>query len=84
MNRVNELVIVKDDYRTKEEFENAIRDAIMVLLNNNYIMTVKYDANEKDLGIIVIHYNYAQEEMGAAYPEWLYPEERESVVWEDA
>lgn len=83
MNRVNEIVIVKDDYKTKEEFENAIRDAIMVLLNNNYIMTVKYDANEKDLGIVVIHYNYAQTEMGAAYPHWLYPEEEETIVWKN-
>ena len=57
MKKVNQLVVCKDDYNTKEEFENAIKDAVMVLLNNNYIMTVKYD--EKEMGIVAIEYDYA-------------------------
>ena len=81
MKNINELVICRDTYESQEEFENAIRDAIMVLLNNNYIMTVKYD--EKGLGIVAIEYNYAKQEYGDAYPYWLSPEEWESVVWED-
>lgn len=81
MNRVNQLTVCKDDYKTKEEFENAIKDAIMLLLNNNYIMTVKYDDCDKELGVIVIEYNYADLEYGAAYPHWLYPYEEESVVY---
>ena len=76
---VNEIVICKDDYKTKEEFESAIKDAIMVLLNNNYIMTVRYD--EKALGIVAIEYNYQNQEYGCHYPYWLSPEEFESVVW---
>lgn len=81
MKSVNKIVICKDEYKSKEEFENAIRDAIMVLLNNNYIMTVRYD--DKGLGIVVIEYNYAEQEYGEAYPYWLLPEEWESVEWED-
>lgn len=81
MQNVNEIVICKDEYKSKEEFENAIRDAIMVLLNNNYIMTVRYD--DKGLGIVVIEYNYANQEFGCAYPYWLEPEELESVDWKD-
>lgn len=81
MKKINSIEIVKSEYKTEEEFENAIRDAIMVLLNNNYIMTVKYE--EKGLGIVEIEYNYAKEEYGDYYPHWLFPEEWESVVWQD-
>ena len=77
MKRANELVICKDDYKTKEDFENAIKEAIMVLLNNNYIMTVRYD--DKGIGIVSIEYNYVKEEYGDYYPRWLLPEEYETV-----
>lgn len=81
MNKVNEIVICKDEYKSQEEFENAIRDAIMVLLNNNYIMTVRYD--EKGLGIVAIEYNSDDQIFGEPYPYWLSPREWESVLWED-
>ena len=80
-NKANSLVICRDEYKNKEEFENAIKDAIMVLLNNNYIMVVKYD--EKGLGIVSIEYNYANEEFGDRQPRWLLPEEEESVIWKE-
>lgn len=79
MKKVNQIVICKDEYESKEDFENAIKDAVMVLLNNNYIMTVKYD--EKGLGIVSIEYNHVEQEFGDAYPYWLFPEEWESVEW---
>lgn len=79
MKKVNQLVVCNDDYKNKEEFENAIKDAILVLLNNNYIMTIKYD--DKELGIVVIEYDYADVGIGTPYPIWLYPEEEESVVY---
>lgn len=53
----------------------------MVLLNNNYITTVKYDAMDKEMGIVVIDYNYADEEYGDRYPYWLYPDEEESIIY---
>lgn len=79
MKNINQIVICKDQYKSQEEFENAIRDAVMVLLNNNYIMTVRYD--EKGLGIVAIEYNYAEQEFGDRYPYWMLPEEHESVIW---
>lgn len=81
MNRVNSIVICRDKFDSKEEFENAIRDAVMVLLNNEYIMTVKYD--DKGVGIVVIDYNYGDNAYGDAYPYWLIPEEYESISWCD-
>lgn len=81
MNKVNSIVICKDNFNSQEEFENAIRDAIMVLLENDYIMTVKYD--DKGIGIVVINYNYSNQEFGDVYPYWLMPEEYESIFWDD-
>ena len=81
MNNVNQLVICKEDYETKQDFENAIRDAVMVLLNNNYIMTVRYD--EKELGVVSIEYEKNDEMFGCDYPRWLSPTEYESVVFDD-
>ena len=81
MKDVNEIVICKEDYETTEDWENAIKKAIMVLLDNNYIMTIGYD--EKDLGIVVVEYNYDNECYGGHYPYWLSPDEWESVVWDN-
>lgn len=75
-NDVNSLVVCRDDYHTNEEFEDALKKAIFVLLDNGYIMTVKYD-DGKDLGIVAIDYEYANEEFGCRYPHWLLPEEEE-------
>lgn len=81
MNDVNSIVICRDTYTTQSDFQNAIRDAIMVLLNNDYIMTVKYD--EKGLGIVEIDYESCDQELGAPYPYWLTPEEAENVSMGD-
>ena len=81
MTKVNRLTVCKEDYKSYAEFRNAITDAIMVLLNNGYIMTVKYDVCDKELGIVVIDFNYADEEYGDRLPCWLLPEEEESVIY---
>ena len=75
MNNINILEIDRDDYVTKEDFANAVRDAVMVLLNNHYIMTV-----EDDGLVVVITYNYADSQYGCDYPYWLSPEEWENVL----
>jgi hypothetical protein len=79
MKDVNQLVVCKDDYETTEDWENAIKKAIMVLLDNNYIMTVRYD----EVGIVDISYNPDKQEYGCDYPYWLSPEEIESVVLDE-
>lgn len=76
----NQLVVCRGEYESQEKFENAIRDAVMLLIHNNYILTVKYD--DKGLGIVVINYNYADRDYGANYPYWLSPKEWESIQWE--
>ena len=79
MNEVNSIVICKEDYHSQEEFENAIKKAVMVLLDNNYIMTIRWD--EKGFGILVIEFEHDDQSLGAPYPYWLTPEEWESVVY---
>ena len=81
MNDVNSIVICRDTYKSQEEFENAIKKAIMVLLDNNYIMTVRYD--EPGLGIVSIDYNYADQTYGCHYPYWLSPDEWGSIIWDE-
>lgn len=75
MSDYNILEIDREDYDTKEDFANAVRDAVMVLLNNHYIMTV-----EDDGLVVVITYNYADSKYGCDYPYWLSPEEWENVL----
>ena len=77
MNKVNSITICRDTYKTQEDFEDAIKKAIMVLLDNEYIMTVRYD--EPGLGIVCIDFDHDDPQMGTPYPTWLTPEQWESI-----
>ena len=79
--KVNELVLCRDHYKSQEEFENEIKKAVMLLLNSEHIMTIKYD--EKGLGIVVIEYNSDDPNLCTRYPYWLSPDEIESVTFDD-
>lgn len=73
MVKVNELVICKDNFKSEEEFHKGISDALAVLLQNNYISTIRWD--EKGLGILVIEYAHDNQSYGGPYPYWLMPEQ---------
>ena len=75
MNKVNELVICKKDFETKEEFKQRLTEAITVLLESEYICTVRAEEND----IIVIRYDYDDKVYGSPYPYWLTPEQWESI-----
>ena len=81
MNKVNELVLCRENYESQEEFEDEIKKAVMLLLNADQIMTIRYD--EKGLGIVAIEYKYADQSYGDYYPYWLLPDEIESVIFND-
>ena len=74
----NSIVFCKNKYETETDWELAISNAVMMLLNANYIMTVRYD--EKGLGIVVIEFEH-DDRYGGAYPYWLEPEEIEQVIF---
>ena len=81
MRDVNSIAICRDNYSTREEWEDVIKRTIMVLLDTNQIMTVRYD--EPGLGIVVIEFNSDDQSMGCHYPLWLSPTEIESIVYDD-
>lgn len=81
MKRVNDITVCRDNFKSKEEFEDAIKRVVMVLLENGYVMTIKYD--EPGIGIVWIKFCYDAEEMGDYTPVWLSPEEYESIIWDD-
>lgn len=73
--KANQLVICKEHYEDEYDFKEAIGQAVMLLLENDYIMTVQYD--EPAFGIVVIEYEPNHPEWGCNYPHWLTPEEYE-------
>lgn len=75
MGNVNGITICRENYETQEGFENVIKNTIMALLENDYIMTVKYDS--KEFGIVWIQYDYNDFEMCEYYPSWVPTEESE-------
>ena len=81
MKDVNSIAICRDNYSTREEWEDAIKRMIISLLDNRQIMVVSYD--EPGLGIVDIEFNPDKEEWGYHYPYWLSCEESESVVWDE-
>ena len=81
MTKVNEIVICRNEYKTTEDWENAIKKAVMVLLDNNYTMIVRND--DKGLGIVVIEFDFDDPTLGGPMPYFLSYNEFESVVWDD-
>ena len=68
MKKVNRITLCKDNYSTVQEWKDAITATVMLLLEAEYIMTVRYD--EKGLGIVTIDYSFADRSLGAPYPLW--------------
>lgn len=81
MKDVNSIAICRDNYSSREEWEDAIKKMVMCLLDNLQVMTVRYD--EPGLGIVVIEFNHDDQSWGDRYPYWLSPEEEESIIYDD-
>lgn len=77
MDKVNRIVISRENHDTQEEFENAIRDAVMLLMNEGYVMVVRYD--EPDLGIVCIDFDHDDIQLIGRYPCWITPDEWEMI-----
>lgn len=81
MRNTNSIAICRDNYSSREEWEDAIKKMVVELLNNRQIMTVRYD--EPGFGIVDIEFNSDQQEFGYDYPYWLSPTEAESVIYDN-
>ena len=76
MKDINSIEIDRSMYETKDEYENAVKTAIMLLLDAGYIMTVEYE----DCDFVVIKYSYSDEEIGDKMPRWISPDEWELIL----
>ena len=65
----------------KKSLRTKSKKAVMLLLNADQIMTIRY--GEKGLGIVAIEYKYADQSYGDYYPYWLLPDEIESVIFDE-
>ena len=81
MKNVNNIAIVRDNYSSREEWEDAIKKMVISLLENRQILVVRCD--ESGLGIVDIEFNSDQMEWGYHYPYWLSPNEEESVIYDE-
>lgn len=73
LNQVNSIAIDRNEYDSEKEFKKAVKKAVMFLIDNGYVATVKYDSG-KELGVVVINYEYDRNYgFGNALPYWLTP-----------
>ena len=82
MKDVNSIAIDRNNFKSREEWEDAVKRLIFSLLENDQIMTVS--APEFKMGLVEIEYNPNKPEWESHYPYWLSHNEVESVVWDDA
>ena len=80
MKDVNSIAIDRDNFKSREEWEDAVKRIIFSLLENDQIMTVS--APEFGMGLVEIEFNPNKPEWGGHMPHWLSPSEEESVVYE--
>ena len=81
MKDVNAICINRDNFKSREEWEDAVKRMIFSLLENEQIMTVS--AAEFRMGLVEIEFNPNKPEWGGHMPHWLSPSEEESIIWDD-
>lgn len=74
MKNVNNISICRDNYSSREEWEDAIKKMVISLLENRQILVVRYD--EPGLGIVDIEFNPNELEWGCHYLIGLAPQRR--------
>lgn len=78
---MNHLTFCRDNYKTEEDWKNAVKTFLFLLLEAKQIAVVRYD--EPGLGIIIVEYSHNDRSMGTPYPYWLTPEEEETVIYKN-
>ena len=81
MKDVNSIAIDRDNFKSRQEWEDAVKRLIFSLLENDQIMTVS--APEFGMGLVEIEFNPNEPEWGGHMPYWLSSSEEESVVWDE-
>ena len=80
MKKVNTITVVLEDYNDEFEWKDAIQRAIMVLMENRYVMTIR----EEEKGIVVIDYDYDWSTgLGERAPIWLTLSEEQRLIYDE-
>ena len=77
MNNINTINICQSNYRSREEWEEAIKNLMFSLLETCQIVVIRYD--EPGLGIVRIEFNPDSPELGCKYPYWLNPSDLDAI-----
>ena len=76
MNKVNEIVFVRDVYgNDRNKMWERITEQLKILMEQEYVCKIYDD----DIDVIVIQYSHDEkkEGWGGEYPYWLTPEQKE-------
>ena len=77
MNKPNTIIFTEEE--CSEALWDCVGKQIKLLCKANYICTVR----EEEHGIVRIDFESARAEWGGLYPYWLYPEEEETIIYND-
>lgn len=77
MNKPNTIIFTEEE--CGEALWGCVSKQIELLCKANYICTVA----EEEHGIVRIDFESARAEWGGLYPYWLYPEEEETIIYND-
>ena len=81
MNRTNEICVMREQFDNFEEYKQMIGDIVNALLQLDYLMVIRTELGVNEQ--VIIEYQYADKQMGDAYPYWLYPEEAETIEYKE-
>lgn len=72
---LGQITLDRCNYDTKERFFTTLANQIQVLMDNDYICTVK----KEDCDYYTITYDFDDTSLGGSYPYWLSSEESEEL-----
>lgn len=76
---VSYIAICKKNYDDDYEWEEAIHNAIKVLVENEYVVRMEL----QDFGVMIIEYDYRDYELSDHRCVWLTDTELDTVVYDD-
>ena len=76
MNSVNQLAIMRDDFKTFEEYQDAVGKQLLMLLKFGYIVVARTELNSDEQ--VIFDYDF-DKDYGNPKPRWLTPEQEERI-----
>jgi hypothetical protein len=74
---VNRITFNVERYRSEDEMFQDVAKTLQILTKNDEICTFEYE----DVGIYILHHNYANQDFGDLYPYWMTPDDYEDYIY---